>query len=96
MKLNLDIRDFNMDNKNNVSVNDAYFEAVRFYNRIGRTSYNPDHLISSRYKSRIVKTAGLFLKKNPDFDILINNYINTIDFQNNLLPDYERVRRFGY
>ena len=99
MDLKIKFKNFDFKQKNNISFLDKKFEAVRFYNKIGKTAYSPNHIISPKYKPLILKWANFIFdikNKENENDKIIEDYIKNNDFQNELLPFYDTVKKYGY
>ncbi len=95
--LNLSISESILNAKENVSFKSEFFNSVRFYNIIGKTPYGKDHLIPTRFKNKIIKMHRSFSKKNTELDEqYINQFLDSFEFKNNLLPQYDRVNKYGY
>ncbi len=93
LKIDLEL----IKNKKNVSFSNKKFEAVRFYNRIGKTSYGRDHLISRRFRKYIIDTYQTIVRKSLDEEEkIINDFVKFLELDNSELPDYHRIKKYNY
>lgn len=96
-KLQIPIDVENLNDKRNVSSRTSVHEAIRFYNIIAKTSSNPDHLIPSRFKNLVLKTYPKLGKRRVSIDDeVIEIFIKRLQLDNSALPDYNRIRNYGY
>lgn len=95
-KLDLKIDQDILKVKKNVSFNEKKFEAIRFYNRIGKTAYGKDNLISERFKKYIVATYQTLKRNTLNEDEIIVNFVKSLKLDNYKLPEYERIKKYNY
>lgn len=95
-KMDIKINHALVNKKINISHSSRSFESQRFFNKIGKTPYGKDHLISNRYKDIIMKIHQLFFGSYLNEVETISHYINSMKFDNSQLPEYERIKNYGY
>lgn len=95
-KLDFKIDQETINDKKNISFKEKKFEAVRFYNRIGKTPYGKDNLISSRFKKYILATYQTLMRNALNEDEIIVKFVKSLDLDNSKLPEYHRIRKYNY
>jgi hypothetical protein len=84
-----------LNRKENVSFSSSEYEKVRFLNRFCKTPYSPNHLLN-RKKIKILNAIIPFFLEKEKYELVVDDYINKINFSNELLPEYNRIKKYGY
>ncbi|MBD0823872.1 sulfotransferase [Aestuariibaculum marinum] len=95
-KLNIEIKKSIVKDKRNISFDKEKLEALRFYNRIAKTPYGKDHLISKKYKKYIIGAHLAIFGRKRQKDKLIEDFVKSLKIDNSNLPDYNRIKKYNY
>lgn len=81
--------------KENISFSIRDYEIVRFYNRFCKSTYSPNHFFNRKHLKFITPLVS-YMKKDKDFQKVVDSYIKKLNFNNENLPEYSRIKKYGY
>jgi len=84
-----------MNQKENVSFSTKDYEVVRFFNKFCKSSYSPNHFVNRKHL-QYFKSLIHYMVRNKSFEKVIDNFLKTKNFNNKLLPEYTRIKKYGY
>ena len=93
--LSFDIKFDLIKQKENVSFSTKEYEVERFFNRFCKSPYSPNHFFK-RKSFKYLKPLINYIIKNEDFQKTIDDYLKSKNFNNEFLPEYSRIKKYGY
>jgi hypothetical protein len=81
--------------KENTSFPINDYETERFLNRLCKTPYSPNHFFKRKHLKFFHPIISLITKK-IDHNKIVQAYIDKMNFKNELLPEYYRIKKYGY